>query len=350
VIICSPELRPVVDDVLAPHFGAETDPTLLWSTVSGLEWPLVGVAESAGGAGGDLADAAELAAGAGRHAVGLPLVETGLAAWVLAEAGLPVDRAAAGATVAVGRPGELEIRSTPDGWELDGAVMGVRWLPAVPAVVVVVPQEGVTRVVVLDRSAARVDQTENLAGEPVGTLRLDRVQVPAAATATGPGTLAPGTLAAAVVDRAALLRAAAIGGAIERACRLTIQHVGTRRQFGRPLIALQAVAHAVADIAVERDLVGAAVAAALARPGRGTAAAARATAARSAGIVAEKAHQLHGAMGITREHSLHLVTRRLWAWRDEQGGQRHWELLVGDEVLAGDDDDALWSLVTGRVA
>jgi alkylation response protein AidB-like acyl-CoA dehydrogenase len=345
VIICSPELRPVVDDVLAPHFGAETDTALLWSTVSGLEWPLVGVAESAGGAGGDLADAAELAAGTGRHAVALPLVETGLAAWVLAEAGLPADRAATGATVAVGRPGELDIRSTADGWQLDGAVTGVRWLRAVSTVVVVASQEDVTRVVVLDRSAVRVDETENLAGERVGTLRLDRVPVPAAATATGPGTLV-----AAVVDRAALLRAAAIGGALERACRLTIEHVSTRRQFGRPLIALQAVAHAVADIAVERDLVGAAVAAALARPGRGTAAAARATAARSAGIVAEKAHQLHGAMGITREHSLHLVTRRLWAWRDEDGSQRHWELVVGDEVLAGDDDDALWSLVTGRVA
>jgi acyl-CoA dehydrogenase len=29
------------------------------------------------------------------------------------------------------------------------------------------------------------------------------------------------------------------------------------------------------------------------------------------------AHQVHGAIGITREYSLQYFTRRLWAWRDE---------------------------------
>jgi alkylation response protein AidB-like acyl-CoA dehydrogenase len=42
--------------------------------------------------------------------------------------------------------------------------------------------------------------------------------------------------------------------------------------------------------------------------------------------VARPAHQVLGAMGITREHELHLFTLRLWSWRDE---------LVAEKVLAG---------------
>jgi alkylation response protein AidB-like acyl-CoA dehydrogenase len=333
---------------LDPHFGAaDQSPeasAALWSTITELGWPLVGVAEQAGGAGGDLADAAELAAGIGRHAIALPLVETGLTAWALAAAGLPVDAVRAGATVVVGDPGELRLGSVSGAWRLDGVLAGVRWVPAVPRVLVVGVGEDAVHVALLDRSAVQVDRTENLAGEPVGVLRLDGVIVADTAVAVGPAGLA-----ADLVDRAALLRAAAIGGAIERACRLVTAHAQTRHQFGRPLIALQAVAHLLADLAVERDLVGAAVVAALDAPGPSSAAAARATAARSAGVVAAGAHQVHGAIGITREHPLHKVTRRLWAWRDEDGSQRHWELRVGREVLAGQADDALWSLVTGHV-
>ena len=37
----------------------------------------------------------------------------------------------------------------------------------------------------------------------------------------------------------------------------------------------------------------------------------------AAGKGADIAHQVHAAMGYTREHNLHFSTRRLWAWRDE---------------------------------
>jgi len=62
-----------------------------------------------------------------------------------------------------------------------------------------------------------------------------------------------------------------------------------------------------------------------------------------AGAVATGAHQLHGAIGVT----LHRLTRRLWAWREADGSQRRWEETVGAEVLLGDGDEGLWSLVAG---
>ena len=348
-MILDADLRGVVDDVFGDASVADAaaaDP--LWALVSELGWPLVGVAEELGGAGGDLAAAAELAAGTGRHAVPVPLVETGLAAWALAEAGLPVAAAAGRATVVHASLGQVEARPAGAGgaWRLDGTAPDVRWLSAVDRIVVVArPAAGGTVVAVLDPRGTPgldVEAGHSFADEPLGTLRLDGVVVPAAAVA-----VAPAGLARDVLDRAAVLRAAAIAGAVERACALTKEHVGTRHQFGRPLAALPPVRQLIAGMAVERDLLDAALAVALARPGHATAAAARAVAAACAGAVATGAHQLHGAIGITQEYPLHRLTRRLWAWRDEDGSQRRWEEIVGAEVLLGDGDDGLWSLVAG---
>ena len=44
----------------------------------------------------------------------------------------------------------------------------------------------------------------------------------------------------------------------------------------------------------------------------------------AAGTGAAIAHQVHGAMGFTYEHSLHHATRRLWAWREEFGNEAVW--------------------------
>ena len=76
---------------------AEADgwaPTI-WDAVAetGLAW--VSVPEAAGGSGGTLADAIEVVRIAGRHAVPLPLAETGmLGGWLLAGAGLEVAHGA----------------------------------------------------------------------------------------------------------------------------------------------------------------------------------------------------------------------------------------------------------------
>ncbi|MCW2829720.1 MAG: acyl-CoA dehydrogenase protein [Aeromicrobium sp.] len=316
--VFSPDLRGVIDDVLAHPVDSAPDPERTWQTVAGLGWPLVGVDEEKGGEGGELADAVELAVGAGRHATPVPLWQTGLAAWTLAEAGLPIDSVRAGATVVV---------------STETVAPQVPWGTGVT--VVVVPGDESCRVAVLEAVSA-TDVT--LAGEPVA-------DVDVSARVVIVEGQAPAALAAAVTAREAVLRSAAILGAIERACALTVEHVSSRHQFGKPLVALQVVAHTVADLALERRKVGAAVAESVDRPE--VAAVARAVAARSAGVVATAAHQLHGAMGITREHPLHLSTRRLWAWRDAAGSQRAWEQRLGEIVLGGDRDDALWSLATG---
>ncbi len=46
-------------------------------------------------------------------------------------------------------------------------------------------------------------------------------------------------------------------------------------------------------------------------------------------ICTDIAHQVHGAMGYTLEHSLNHRTRRLWSWREEYGNEREWQKIVG---------------------
>ena len=40
-------------------------------------------------------------------------------------------------------------------------------------------------------------------------------------------------------------------------------------------------------------------------------------------------HQAHGAMGMTQEYPLHHLSRRLWSWRKEYGGEAEWSRWLG---------------------
>jgi alkylation response protein AidB-like acyl-CoA dehydrogenase len=72
---------------------------------------------------------------------------------------------------------------------------------------------------------------------------------------------------------------------------------------------------------------------------------AKSRAGEAAGKGAEIAHQVHGAMGFTREHNLHHLTRRLWAWRDEFGNETHWQTCIG-EMAVQQGADQLWPFLT----
>jgi len=65
----------------------------------------------------------------------------------------------------------------------------------------------------------------------------------------------------------------------------------------------------------------------------------------AAGTGAAIAHQVHGAMGFTYEHSLHQATRRLWAWREEFGNEAVWARRLG-RMVAAHGADGLWPFIT----
>ena len=77
------------------------------------------------------------------------------------------------------------------------------------------------------------------------------------------------------------------------------------------------------------------------------AAAAKIRVGEAAGEGAAIAHQVLGAIGFTKEHTLHRFTQRLWAWRDDFGNESFWAVRLGNRVAAN-GADALWPMLAGR--
>ncbi len=144
-----------------------------------------------------------------------------------------------------------------------------------------------------------------------------------------------------------------MAGALDRVLALSVQYTGERVQFGRPLARFQAIQQQMAvlagEVAAADMATKAAVAAAVSQRAFDFAvAAAKVRVGEAAGRAAAIAHQVHGAIGFTHEHSLHHATRRLWSWRDEFGNEALWQERLGWAVLE-QGADRLWAYLT-RVA
>lgn len=181
-----------------------------------------------------------------------------------------------------------------------------------------------------------VAENANLAGES-----RDRVHMRDARRADVPGEL---------YERMALSRAALMAGALDFILGMAIDYATEREQFGRPIAKFQAVQHNLAilagEVAAARCACDGAIMSLTSADFAVTVAAAKARVGEAAGVSAEIAHQVHGAMGFTHEHSLHHFTRRLWAWRDEYGRETHWQEQLGRRV-AGGGADSVWELLVG---
>ena len=150
----------------------------------------------------------------------------------------------------------------------------------------------------------------------------------------------------------ATTRAQQMAGALERCLEQSLRYAAERRQFGRPIAKFQAVQHNLAafagEVAAATTSADAAVSA-IARHGiedhRTFLAVATAKIRSGQAAGAGIAHQVHGAMGFTREYTLQHRTRRLWAWRDDFDPEAAWAIELGRHVAqhAGDD---LWAMVT----
>jgi acyl-CoA dehydrogenase len=314
-----------------------------WRALDETGLPLALVAEELGGAGLEPAVALGLVRVASRSAGALPLGETMLANWLLAGAGLspsegPASFAAAPKGLALHRTGDGE------GWSLTGTVTGVPWGRTAQTLALLLSREDGTWLLRVPRSGWSVTEARNLAGLPRDALALE-----AALPASEVRPLPEGWDAERLRAIGAALRTQEIAGALERILDLTLRYAGERVQFGRPIGKQQAVQQQIAVLAGQAAAAGAAAALAadaFALPeGTPAIAAAKVRAGEAAGIGAAIAHQVHGAIGITAEHPLHLFTKRLWAWRDEFGAERVWSLLLGRLALQA-GADGFWPFVT----
>ncbi|KAF0956792.1 acyl-CoA dehydrogenase family protein [Rhodococcus sp. T7] len=315
-----------------PAIGAARWDTTLWAQLDELGLVRLTGAEATGGSGGSWLEAAELIQAAVWNGVRVPVAEHDLlAGWLLETAGLPVDPARR--TVAV--PGAY------------GGASGVPWASEAERIVTVWHDGHTYRVADLAASAFEITAGVNLAEEPRDTVHID--------LATLSGVAVDDSVVRQYFLRGALIRALQTCAALDRIVELSVAHAGERSQFGRPLAKFQAVQNLVSDIAAEAALARAATDAALAAAVRTQWAAkdlefpiavARSCAGHAASVVVRNAHQVHGAIGTTREHRLHEFTKPALAWRSEFGSVHYWDDTLTDAALAA-GRDGLWGLVTG---
>jgi acyl-CoA dehydrogenase len=198
-------------------------------------------------------------------------------------------------------------------------------------------------VAVVPRHAATVREAENLAGEPRDDVSFPTIELADAAVRAAPS----GIDADALACRAALARSLLLAGALERVLAMTVHQAREREQFGRPIGRFQAIQQDVARMAAAVAAARAAADAAVERPDPLTIAVAKIQTGEAATVAATIAHQIHGAIGFTDEHALHHHTRRLWAWRDEDGSETFWAQRLGEAVAAAGATN-LWPLLTGE--
>lgn len=312
-------------------------PAPLWQALDGVGLTRAVLSEQDGGAGIEFEDAMAALRRTAYHAAPLPLAETMIAGRLLAAAGLAVPDGAI--TVAPVRS-EDQLSLSASGPALTGKARRVPWGADCPHAVVVTG--GAEPRVVLVRTDALARTVEkNLAGEPRVLLEFESTAVEACAPLAG--------AAERLELEGALCRSVQIAGALERILAYSLLYANERVQFGRPIGKFQAVQHMLAVLAGHAAAASAAANAAV-EASRTEAnplavAIAKARCGEAAGKGADIAHQVHAAMGYTREHNLHFSTRRLWAWRDEFGNEVRWQTWLG-RFVAAKGGDALWPMLT----
>jgi len=166
------------------------------------------------------------------------------------------------------------------------------------------------------------------------SVRFEDVELPGSAAVGTPGD------AAADVERqlqnALALQCAEIVGAVDVVFEGTLEYMADRFSFGRPLASYQALKHRFADMKMWLEAsLAASVAAARAVHARSEDAAELASAAKAyvgehGTTIIQECVQMHGGMGVTFEHDIHLHLRRATSGRVLYGTPAdHYERIAG---------------------
>jgi alkylation response protein AidB-like acyl-CoA dehydrogenase len=304
----------------------------LWQQMVDLGWSMLAVPEEAGGIGMPAVAVAGLVEELGRAAFPCPLLPTLNATYVLAACGEEGQEALA--EIAGGVTATLAITNMQGSWRpgdsgvecRDGRLNGSAWF--------VQEARKSDRLLVSANTesglglfwvAADADGVE-ICPDAIVDLTRDQAHIHftdvAAQQVSGNGLAALARAFPAIWT----LAAADVVGAAEWQLQTTVEYVGARQQFDRPLGFFQAVKHPLVDVMVQIDetksLVYNAACALDTEPERALQCAhmAKASASETAAFASGRSVQSHGGIGFTWECYVHLYFKR----------QKHSQMLWGD--------------------
>ncbi len=310
----------------------------LWRRGAELGWTSLLVPEALGGgsvSGNGLADLALVAEEFGRQVAPGPLLAVNVVAAALSRSGSDAQRAevlpalVSGEAIATWAFAESNDRWDAEGVDLTAAADGDRWrLDGTKCFV----QDATVadQVLVTARTGEGLSQFLVPAGSPgmtvepltsldmtrrYGTITFDGVAVSASAlvgVAGGAGADVEYQLEVALV-----LQNAETVGATSRVFDMTLEYANDRMSFGRPIGSYQAVKHRLADMKLwlEACLGTSSASAKAVQDGADNAAelvsVAKAYIGDRCPLIVQDCIQLHGGIGVTWEHDIHLYLRRV---------------------------------------
>jgi alkylation response protein AidB-like acyl-CoA dehydrogenase len=287
------------------------DPAL-WDQLRELGTTAMAVGEEHGGWGATLLDLALVAEQQGRFVAPAPVIETQVAARLLAAASSSSEAAAAALPGVLAGERMVTLALHPAG--ADGRA-GLVPAGAVADSAIVLAGD---RLVLTELGGEGVRRTvENLGSMPLADVSVAEVGHGAEELVAGPAAV---ELLDAATDDWLVLTAAALVGIGARALELGVEYVKERKAWGVPIGTFQAVAHPLADSATAIDgsrvLAYKAAWAAGEQPERAAelAAMAFAYAAESSRDATYRSLHFHGGYGFMMEYDVQLLYRRARAW------------------------------------
>ncbi len=284
--------------------------------------------EEAGGMGGSGFDISVVFEALGRALCPEPVLATLLGLRLLADAGRDVEEVLAGQRLAVGI-GELDapydldgITCHAEGGLLTGRKSVVYGGAGAERLLIAAQAEGKLALFDVNAEDAQISGYGTIDGGPAAEVFLDGT----------PGELILGDARAALeeaLDAGALALCAEALGAMEVVQGILIDYLKTRKQFGQPIGAFQALQHRAIDLGIEIEQARSIVILAASAEGGPEfgkrVAQAKFLVGKIARQVSEEAIQMHGGIGITWEYPLAHYAKRL-VMIDAQLGDTDWHL------------------------
>ena len=214
----------------------------LWQALTEAGLPLSWVDEDCGGSGASLAEGFSVLSAAGRFAVAVPLAETMLAGWLLAQARIASPD---GEMTVVPASPKDRITVNADG-SLSGRARGVPFAKAAKHFAVLASDaKGSVSIALVDAGKCRIETGLNLAGDNSDTVTLDKVQ---------PVTIKPapkGFDQTRLMLMGGVARSLQIAGALELMLEISVRYSNERVAFEKKISKFQAVQHNLARLAGE---------------------------------------------------------------------------------------------------
>jgi acyl-CoA dehydrogenase len=318
----------------------------LWQALSEAGLPLSWVSEDCGGSGASMAEGFSVLSAAGRFALAVPLAETMLAGWLLAQAKIASPEGMM--TVAPASPKDRIVVGA-DG-TLTGRARGIPFAKDARHIALLAHGSTGLSIALVDADNCRIEPGLNLASDGSDTVTFDNVTPIAIKPAP------KGFDQTSLMLMGAVARSLQIAGSLESMLDISVRYSNERVAFEKKISKFQAVQHNLARLAGETAAAMTAASSAADTIANADgfddavfleATAAKIRCAEAAEKGAAIAHQVHGAIGYTLEHILHRYTMRALAWRDDFGHESYWAVELGKRVATRGADE-LWPLVASR--